>query len=322
MSSIIVIPNHLPHLDFLKEWKELSDQEIIVIQDIGLKPTVPKGFHNVTVYDHGDIRDELGEDSWIIPTETSACRSFGYYKAWQRKPDFIITLDNDCYPEQQDYFVEGHTRALGSQTTLDWIPSNSFMSNTRGMPYSIRNKSEVWLNHGLWSNVPDLDAATALQHPDLRFTPHYSSETIPRYNFFPMCGMNLSWRTELTPAMYFGIFGPEYGFDQYDDLWAGVLAKKVLDHLGYAAKTGYPSVEHRKQSNVFVNLKKQAPGLSMNEYFWREVQKIELTKENVLDCYEELIIKLPESIQDEPQGWTKQFKKAALIWVGLFKNIS
>ncbi len=319
---IVVVPNHLPHLDFLQEWDELKQYELIVVQDIGKKPKIPSGF-NITIYDHKDIEADLGDSAWIIPSRTSACRSYGYYKAWQRKPQVIITLDNDCYAEKEipNYYVKGHIQALSTPATLDWVNTAGNLP-MRGFPYLIRDKNHTWLNHGLWSNVPDLDAATWLHNLELRFKPTHTSTVIPRYNFFPMCGMNLSWRVDLTPAMYFGLFGPDYGFDQYDDIWAGVLVKKVMDHLGVAARSGSPSVEHRKQSNVFVNLTKQAPGMAMNEHFWKVVQGITLTKDTVIDCYEELIQALPDVIQDEPEGWTKKFKEAALIWVSLFKSTS
>ncbi len=319
---VLVVPNHLPHLDFLKEWEELKHVPIIVMQDIGKKPEPPPGF-DVTIYDHGDVAKDLGRNSWIIPARSSACRSYGYYKAWQRRPDYILTLDNDCYPDGSA-FLAGHVANLKRKVTLDWVNTTGPVY-MRGFPYQIREQSEVWLSHGLWSNVPDLDGATWLHNPDMRLDPAVGSMVIPRHNFFPMCGMNLAWRADLTPAMYFGLFGPPYGFDQFDDIWAGVLAKKVLDHLGLAVVSGVPSVEHRKQSNVFVNLVKQAPGMAMNEWFWRVVQKIELHQKfgdirDIPVIYEELISKLPDTIPEEPRGYTKKFKEAALLWIKLFQD--
>lgn len=316
--AIVVVPNHLLHLNFLKEWDELKNTEIIVVQDIGEKPEVPNGF-NVTIFDHKDIEADLGENAWIIPSQTSACRSYGYYKAWQRKPDYIYTIDNDCYPERFDYWSNGHHKMLQEPATLDWV-NTVHEPYMRGFPYEIRDKAFVIMNHGLWSNIPDLDGKTMLERPDLRFKPFTESEVVPKNNFFPMCGMNLAWRRGLTPAMYFGLFGPEYGFDQYDDIWAGIIVKKIIDHLGYAVRSGFPSVEHRKQSDAQTNIRKQAPGLAMNERFWEVVWDIQLTESNIIDCYEELITKLPDVIQDEPEGWTKKYKQAALIWLSLFKK--
>lgn len=320
--AVVVIPNHLPHLDFLHEWPELAEHEIIVMQDIGDPPraSVPTGF-NVTFYTHDSVKAELGDDAWIIPARTSACRSFGYLKAWQRNPDMILTLDNDCYPDAKPgpYWVDMHAAALDGGATLDWVNTMGDLP-ARGFPYGIRGASRVALSHGLWSGVPDLDAPTSLHNPGLRLLPAYRNEVIPRWNFFPMCGMNLAWRSELTPAMYFGLFGPDYGFDQYDDIWAGVLVKKVIDHLGLAVRSGTPSVQHRKQSNVYVNLRKQAPGMAMNEEFWHAVRDIDLKGETVLDCYTDLIAKLPDRFETEPDGWTARFKEAALIWANLFRS--
>lgn len=316
--AVIVVPNHLPHLDFLAEWREqLADVPIVVVQDIGAKPRRPSGYSSVVIVDHQDVADELGDDAWIIPTQTSACRSYGYLLAWRQQPEVIITLDTDCYPDDSD-LVGGHLENLESTATLDWVNSTSTFPFFRGHPYQIRDAAPVVLSHGLWSEVPDLDAATQLHMPDLRLAPAEETATIPRWNFFPMCGMNLAWRSELTPAMYFGLFGPEYGFDQYDDIWAGVLVKKILDHLGWAAVSGYPSVRHARQSDVFVNLRKQAPGLEMNEHFWRAVRAMELSGTTVVDCYRELVNGLPEAIVGEPDGWLGKFKKAASIWVELF----
>jgi reversibly glycosylated polypeptide / UDP-arabinopyranose mutase len=345
VKAVIVIPNHLPHLDFLTSWDaELIapgwDVRVIVVQDVGeledLKGLARNLYANgqLLTYSHENIEDDLGKDAWIIPSRTSACRSYGYYQAWQLKPDMILTLDNDCYSERprgsEPYWLDQHWAMLNSPVTLDWVNTMGEIPG-RGFPYGIRQASEVWLNHGIWSGVPDLDAATALHYPGMRLTPATESMRVPRHNFFPMCGMNLAWRPELTPALYFGLFGPDYGFDQYDDIWAGVLAKKVLDHLGYGVRSGLPSVEHRKQSNAFVNLVKQAPGLAMNEEFWRVVQAIDLRGrgDTVIDTYEYLISQLPEDmpgcpIVTGPSGgpevpWLTLFKEAALTWLSLFR---
>ena len=319
MKTIVVIPNHLPHLDFLQEWTPyLADKEIIIMQDIGDKPEIPKGYTNVTVYDHSDVKKDLGKNEWIIPTQSSACRSYGYYKAWQRGADAIMTLDNDCFHDGSDFF-QGHLDNLSAKVTLDWVPNTSDLDFTRGFPYEIRNCSPVAISHGLWSSVPDLDGMDMIRMPGLRLEPSTESLVIPRNSFYAMCGMNLAWDAQFTPAMYFGIFGPKYGFDQYDDIWAGVLSKKIVDYFRYGVISGYPSVEHRKQSNRYVNLKKQLPGLEMNEHFWAAVQDIQLTANGITGAYRELIEKLPDTFTGEPEGYTKKFKEAALLWANLFE---
>lgn len=319
--AIVVVPNHLPHLNVLDAWApHLAGVPVVVMQDIGEKPRYD-GPLDVTIYDHGDVERLLGDKAWIIPSRTSACRSFGYLMAYARNPGYVLTLDNDCYPDGS-LWPAGHISNLQRTCTLGWVNSGQAGAPLfRGFPYDIRDASSVYLSHGLWSGVPDLDAVTALSIPDYRADPWRGVKVIPRDNYFPMCGMNLAWRTELTPALYFGLFGPDYGFDQYDDIWAGVLVKRVLDHLGWAAVSGAPSVQHRKQSNVFTNLRKQAPGLAMNEQFYRAVSAVDIPtgQSTVTDVYRTLITGLPDAITDEPEGWTAKFKAAALLWVALFE---
>jgi len=314
---IVVIPNHLPTLDFLKEWEELKQCKIIVIQDIGEKPSIPDGF-DVVIYDHKDIEKDLGKNSWIIPSRTSACRSYGYYKAWQLGDSVIATLDNDCFPEVRDYWINGHLTNLLTLVTLGWESSVKDIP-TRGFPYTIRDKSEVVLSHGLWSNVPDFDGIDMLKQPDKRFQRCNDLKFIPKNNFYPMCGMNLAWKREITPLLYFCLQGPDWGFDQYDDIFAGVFSKKIIDFMNKAVISGYPSVEHRKQSNAFVNLKKQVNGLFLNENLWKVVDDIKLTENSPEKLYRELAEKLPETIDGDVNGWLKKQKEAMIIWSKLFE---
>lgn len=317
----IVIPHHLSNLDFLTEWRtefSRSDTHLYIVEDKDSRETsVPDWLNHFTIFTHQDIKDDLGDNAWIIPFKTSAIRSYGYYKVFADGCDYVLTLDNDCYPEKQGYWIDGHLANLGQQVTLDWVSSIPGSNlPTRGFPYLIRDRSPVGVSHGLWSNVPDFDGVDMLKHPDWRFEPCTKVQLIPRHNFYPMCGMNLAFRREIVPLMYFGLQGPSWGLDQYDDIWAGVLSKKVMDHLGYAVLSGYPSVEHRKQSNAFVNLQKQAPGLAINEELWRQVQAVRLTQDNPIACYRALLDQL--DLNDD--YWLK-YKQATHLWLDLYQHI-
>jgi len=323
MKNIVVIPHHLPTLDFLKEWEdEFNNLWVIIVDD---RPDQSKKIEvknpNYIVFSHKDIDKDLGKKSWIIPRGTSAIRSYGLYKAWQQKPDMILTLDNDCFPDGSN-LIEGHARNLMAKVTLDWRLSTTigFMPElySRGAPYSNRDKSDVYLSHGLWSNIPDLDAATMLLNPNYRTKPSDGSAVIlPRYNFYPMCGMNLAFRPEITPLMYFGLFGKQYGFDQFDDIWAGIFSKKIMDHLGWAVASGYPSVEHRKQSDAITNFEKQAGGMRYNEQLWQIVKDVHLGElTDPIGCYKKIIYQVATTFNDD--YWKKVYK-ATLIWLDLFK---
>jgi hypothetical protein len=318
----IVIPHHLKTLEFLNEWEELnrSDVKLYIVEDKDKYETsLPEKHKNYIIYNRQNIKKDFGKNSWIIPTGTSAIRSYGYYKAWKDGCEYILTLDNDCFPERPEYWVDGHVRNLNKKITLGWVSSipNSLVP-TRGFPYLIRENSEVGVSHGLWSNVPDFDGVDMLKKGNIRFKACNDTFLIPKNNYYPMCGMNLAWKREFTPLMYFGLFGKEYGLDQYDDIWAGVFSKKILDHLNVGVISGYPSVEHRKQSNAFINLQKQAPGLILNEELWQMIDKVTLTKENPLDCYKELLDKIEIITKTDKTDYLLKYIKATKIWLNLF----
>jgi hypothetical protein len=171
------------------------------------------------------------------------------------------------------------------------------------------------VSHGLWCGVADLDAPTQLVEPHLQVPPQPGVKIIPRGTYFPMSGMNLAFRPEIAPAMYFLIMGRDWQFDRFDDIWAGVLVKKICDRLGWAMASGEPCVHHRRASNVFTNLKKEAAGIEANEYFWEAVDSVHLESDTVLGCYRELAAKLPL----DGEYWSK-LREAMSLWADLFEE--
>src|SRR5258708_30207676 len=135
------------------------------------------------------------------------------------------------------------------------------------------------IHHGLWSNVPDLDASRKLMMPDLRLKPATTVKRVPEGRFFPMCGMNLAFRPAMIPALYFLLMGrhrdgSQLPYDRFGDIWAGVFAKKVADHLGFAVSSRAPSILHSRASNPEMNLQKETPGYPVNEVLWQTVEAV------------------------------------------------
>ncbi|OGK32271.1 hypothetical protein A3F57_03780 [Candidatus Roizmanbacteria bacterium RIFCSPHIGHO2_12_FULL_36_11] len=131
--------------------------------------------------------------------------------------------------------------------------------------------------------------------------------------------MNLAFKSKITPIMYFPPMGYDnkgnnWGYDRFDDIWAGIFSKKILDHLGYAVVNGAPFVEHRKASDVFKNLQKEASGIKTNEILYKEVQKLELKSKTVLDCYHELA----EKVNFPNETYFNKLIDAMNTWYRLF----
>ena len=230
---------------WLDAWQnELRDVAVYVVQDGGgpyWNITNP-GYRSLKYYSWEGIDKKLGTNSWIIPRQTSAIKSFGFLKAYQDGHDYIWALDDDCFPEPGIDYVPVLKQLLGMKQAAEpwWNTITETGLYPRGYPYGVRQESEpVMIHHGLWSGVPDLDGITALEHHELRLDPAIGVDRVPAGQFFPMCGMNLAFRREMTPAMYFMLQGhmrkpagagynlDALPFDRFDDIWAGLFAKKI-----------------------------------------------------------------------------------------------
>ena len=339
MKTSIIVPTIRENsiLRFLNEWRKIFEKEnvnLIIIEDNPEKTfNIEKDSYKFIInhYSWEDIEKDLGKDSWIIPRRTSAVKSYGFWKAYQKKSDIIIALDDDCYPVENyiKNFQKGNLIEIYKKNLFkNKFKENSWFSTIdkirpRGLPYNNLEKiilsEKIILNHGLWANVPDLDAKTQLSIKKIpTIEKYFLNQLIPRDKYFSMCGMNLGWKKDLTPTMYFMLMGKDknensWGFDRFDDIWAGIFTKKICDHLGYRIISGYPVVWHDRASDPHKNLKKEKTGIRINEYLWQEVDKIKLKKSNFKDCYKELAEKL-----NLKNDYFKKLKKAMFVWSELF----
>ncbi len=320
----VVIPT-IRNLDFLESWgDEFRDCIGIIVEDHAQKEiqTPTKYFKKVYHYNWTDVDKELGNDSWIIPRINAGIRSYGFLKSYQLGADITLTLDDDCYPIKGQEFLKQHLENLSLSAPEDWFPTYPHRKYcyTRGFPYGVRNKREVVISHGLWKGVLDLDAPTQLLNLDLKVPVSFDFlEFVPIGYFFPMCSMNLAFKTKITPIMYFPLMGESplgkpWGYDRFDDIWAGIFAKKIVDHLGLAVVNGSPFVMHERASNVFKNLQTEAGGIEVNENFFKKVDRAKLSSSNIKDCYWELA----QKTKFPNEKYFDNLRKAMKIWVNLF----
>jgi reversibly glycosylated polypeptide / UDP-arabinopyranose mutase len=190
----------------------------------------------------------------------------------------------------------------------------------RGYPQTGLSFRPTVINHGLWSGIPDLDAETQLETPPPYEYSKGRYEYIPYGSYYPMSGMNVAFGREMVPAMYFGLMGhhlymdSDWGYHRYGDIWAGILSKRIADHLGYAVRTGSPWVEHERASDPHVNKLKEGTAKAANEWFWQRVDAVKLTKSTVKEAYHELWdkIELPDLY------YWRALRRASHTWADLF----
>lgn len=324
IKTALVIPS-IRNVDFLRAWKhKLSNCHLMVVED-GRSPTIKiptKSFASITHYTWSDIEKDLGKNGWIISRHNAGIRCYGFLKAYQMGADVIITIDDDCYPASDD-FVETHINNLKASLADGWFSTypNPKWMYTRGFPYSNRSKYPVMVSHGLWSGALDLDAKTEMKLPELLREKKYPPirQFVPFNYYYPMCSMNLAFKREVAPLMFFPMMGQKrdgsnWPYNRYDDIWAGLFSKKIMDHLGLGVINGSPFVEHRKASRLKDNYQKELEGMKINEILWKRVSEVNLTKKTPKTCY----IELAEKIKFPNNKYFRQLKEAMIIWANLF----
>lgn len=272
--------------------------------------------------------------SWIIPRRSDTVRSFAYWYAWNSGYSFVMTLDDDCYPqegyEQLDLI---HKQML---TRTKWFNSLNSV-RPRGFPYNNTGKRELHVNHGLWMGVLDYDAPQQLVSPTPEVFTH-DNRIVPHGAYHPFCGMNVMWRREAMPLSYHLLMGqqlngaPSAGsnyqleklpFDRFGDIWCGIIQKKICDHLGWGVSSGTPYIHHDRASNPFTNLRKEANGIEVNEWFWEKIDAIRLRDvsefgiEQAAICYREIGYEIAGWSGEHATYW-KQLGAAMVCWAGLF----
>jgi hypothetical protein len=324
-TTIFVVIPTIRHLDFLKDWGDkLSNCHLMIVEDKHKSEIVlPKNIYkSITHFTRKDIDNDLGKNNWIISRHNAGIRAFGFWKAYQAGADVIITIDDDCYPTN-DNFVQEHLDNLDFKNATKWINTypNPTWIYTRGFPYKIRNKGRVCLSHGLWSGALDLDGLVESKLPKLLNEKKYPPirQIIPQGYYYPMCSMNMAFNRDVAPLMFFPMMGEnpqgkEWPYNRFDDIWAGIFSKKIMDHLQLGVINGSPFVNHRKASKPKDNHLKELSGMNINEVLWKRVDEVILKGKTPKDCY----IELAEKVNFPKNSYFMKLKKAMVIWANLF----
>lgn len=302
---------------FLREWEPHYHWDKVYVVEDNPSRTFDLD-RQVTHLCWENIDQYLREDSWIISRRDSGIKCFGIWLAWKSGAEHIYLLDDDCLPYSSDPkdFLNEHWNGLYQwERWTESVPG----WRTRGIPYKNKGKLDtVMLNHGLWANNPDLDACQTLAGPEWNGLKgvRCKHRLMPHGQYFPMCGMNVCFRREIAPVMYFPLMGEGVPFNRFDDIWCGIIMKKVCDHLGYHVACGNPLINHEKASDPFKNLVREATGIAASEWFWETIDNIKLTESTPAACMREIGAALPQ--EDE---YLEKLGRAIQVWSSLYQSI-
>lgn len=270
---------------FIKAWEPLFKKHRVLLVKV-------EDNHEWPYIERIDYREEIPNQwfrmfpnfEWLF-NKSDTCRNAGFYIAKGSNPDVYMSFDDDVLPNDNDPIQE-HLDALGMTVPKYWMSTCQDIY-PRGVPYGVRKEMEVVLSHGVWANVPDLDAPTQLLHPDMKDI-SFNKMNIPLGVLFPFCAMNFAFKPCLLPWIYQAPMSKrlsEYNVnagDRFGDIWSGVVAKLACDLNQWGVVTGYSTIYHSRASNVFANLRKESVFLEQNETFVRDWQDQETTNEYVL----------------------------------------
>ncbi len=271
---VVVVPSNRPEKlkTFKEAWKDTFEKhnvELVCVLD-GDDPVIDCG-------KHADLKlSHYPEWQDVIYTHNDGVRNFGFLwalKTWGKKLK-IITLDDDVVPvtiQQESLCVSNHVHHLERSYPISWMSTAT--EYMRGFPYGLREEAECWVSHGGWVGNRDYDAPTRLINGERQAT--CTRMPVPKGVLIPVCGMNLAFRVEALPYVYFAPMGKKVGVHRFGDIWMGIRLKRELDKLGKCMVTGMSLVRHEQASNVFVNLEREAKGIRWNEMMWQYLDWID-----------------------------------------------
>jgi len=271
----------------------------------------------------------VGDYAHLVPEASHAQTSFGLLYLWAHRFPYGVFLDDDTAPHADTDFFGRHLANLRFEGEVETVRSDERWVNVlyqhadehglypRGYPYGAMDEQvdtdrarvdDVVASQGLWTNVPDLDAARILADGDLdgqgttrTNRSHFDRDFVAAPGqYLTVCSMNLAFRREVVPAFYqLPMDDNPWDVARFDDIWSGVFLKRASDILGKAIYTGRPLCEHIKvPRSTFSDLANEAPGLELNENLWRLIDDAG----EGADSYTEAYAAMAERLQSADVG--------------------
>lgn len=224
----------------------------------------------------GAVRHIVAPRPEIYGERTSAIRQAGLDYGFAEGYQFVLTVDDDCVLPLD--WAEQHVAALGGIVPVcnNTVPGHPI----RGLPVGL--DLPVGISHGLWSGILDWPAWHQIaNNPDP--VELLNRGWKPVRSPFPMCGMNVGFRREVLPAVFF-----QHTFRRHDDIFAGWVAQAALDLHGYGYVNGGAVVLHERASNAKDNFRKEAPGDAVNKALLSHVRGFQGTYCDVAGTFDRL----------------------------------
>lgn len=275
----------------------------------------------------------------FLPFNCIQRRNVAILNAYERGAEMIVTIDDDNFLAQKNYFkshdivgVESSIKTLASDNgwlnVCQWLKDeNNRKFYHRGYSFEHRAqdgqiketiaKGRVVVNAGLWLGDPDLDAVTRIGTP-INAVEYQRPDNfaLAKGTYSPFNSQNTALHRSIIPAYFLCS-----GIGRYDDIWASYIIKRIADHLGDLIAFGYPLVKQTRNAHILWNdLDQERLGMELTNQFCSVLQASHLTQTNYAACAKELITQLDafvtkENMSDRHLAFYKQFIKGYECWL-------
>jgi len=236
----------------------------------------------------------------LIPWRRIQRRNIGYIEAYRKGYDFTITVDDDNFPMDDNFFIEHYTnisihhKIYYDHKDVVWMNPCFKMDNIihRGYPLEYRDvkssakvrggsRARVALSEGFWVGDADVDAVSRLVGEGTINKKPSSNVVLSPNIIAPSNTQNTIFRTEYTPAMF---LSAKVG--RYDDIWASYLLKAILYVTGELVSYGKPIVKQdRNDHDIFKDFEKEVYGMKHTKEFVEELfAYVKENKKNLEIC--------------------------------------
>lgn len=273
---------------------------------------------NVVHMCHADAPDGMLE---CVNVKSPCCRQIGFYRAFLDDNEVIVTIDDDVRPVgDTNLFTEYYT-ILKRGVPL-WVdPLLNYRS--RGYPVENVGNVKVVFHVGSFLKIPDVDGQTQLEyegkfatHPP-RYIPR--ATIVPLGQLIPVNGGICGFVRELTPYVHYTNWSDELGYRRFDDIWMGIILKRVLDNCGLSMSYGQAFVNHIRASNAERNTKLERKGKAWNEVFWERLdRKLEKSLSNTARTLRSTYTTVAETLTDMKNNWAQEEGTAMVKWLSFF----
>jgi hypothetical protein len=277
-----------------------------------------------TVEEQDRLLHKLGAGAGgFIPYNSDNRRNIGFLRSWADHPDVMISVDDDNYPHNGNYFSDHAIVAQAPSMHFGIISSTGWYNNCRmlrtrpetvyprGFPYYARTHatySETWeiadvaINAGLWLGDPDVDAITRIGAAPIAQHLEGISTVLAPDTWMPVNSQNTALRHDVIPSYYFVRMGHEIAgmkTGRLGDIFSGYFAEACAKHMGHTVKVGPPLADQvRNYHDLLHDLELEFPALRLLDQLLTWLVQVRLEGSTYRDTYECLSYMLHDAAED------------------------